>query len=1174
MVSLSNDSLCDSFGFKSESLEVVSHENDRLKANFFHKVGSRLANVLFDTGAGSSYVSEKFVALESLSTFSSPVPFAVTGAFGDVISNSKLSSIDLFFSEAFTPIDCRVAPLANYDIILGRDWISLYVESTNWARNEWRINAPNGKTISFFPGSGTFAPSSHNLAMISDDLDIIPMSRQAFRKEMKKKDVEIFVCTSIDDALNVLGPREKIIASLPETFSSSEPFGSKLRSLVSGFADLFSTIDSVSQKERTVEHLINTGNAKPVFQQVRQLSPALLQELKERLKKLQSTGFIRPSTSPWSSPILFAKNANGSLRFCVDYRALNSVTKRDRHPLPLIQECFDSLKNAKYFTKIDLQQGFHQMKISPEDVPKTAFGTKYGHFEWSVMPFGLVNAPSTFQRMMTHVLREYIDDFVQVYLDDILIYSASEEEHLQHVKLVLEVLRKEELRCSGHKCSFGLEEIQYVGHLVSHNSIRPMPEKLDAIKDWPRPSNVHDVRLFLGLCGYYRRYVRNFAKIASPLHDLTAGNVTKRQVIPWLPVHELAFTTLKEALMSAPVLLVPDLSKPFVIETDASDFAVGAVLLQKGTDEKLHPVAFESSKLNSSQRNYPAQERELLSIINAWRKWQVYLDGAVSSTEVFTDHASLQFLSTQKLPSKRISRWIEEFAEMDIVVKYKRGEDNIVPDALSRRADLFLIDLVTPSFKESDWPLLIPYLRQKRPIPSFVSNILKMRAEMFDKRFEFDSSAETLVYLGTAASPERSPFIPSSGRYTLLTKLHDDAGHRGRDATLGLLRTRGWWPHRYNDVKNYVRTCAQCQIHERPHPNQETAVQRPLPLVGPFERWAADFISMPESRLNKYKWILTIIDHCTSWPIAIPMKDASSANIARVILDEVITPFGLPLEFLTDRGSNFLSGGLTKFLAAANISKLNTSGYHPRTNGKCERYNGILEAAIFCLNKTGDVSRWEDFLPAALYSTRIHSSDSSKFSPFELTYGIKPRLPSDPPRFNAVDLTLPGEDELRARIKDINDKRLLSARNVSARADDNKRSFDEKLVIEHDTFAVGDSVKLRNESHTKGNPRWFGPFEIKKILDKNVYILIDQDGEDYSRPVNGNDLRPVSLRSLISSDMWATPPAITLKAKQKEARLAKELMKNAKDISKITPEAPLRKLRLRLSENTSPSAST
>ncbi|KAI7944413.1 hypothetical protein MJO28_010108 [Puccinia striiformis f. sp. tritici] len=949
---------------------------------------------------------------------------------------------------------------------------------------------------------------------------------------MKKKHNELFVCLPVPGV--PLGPREPVSASFPTVFPPPGLFSDQLRGTVRKFASVFDPIDRASDKKRVVEHLVDTGDANPVYQPVRQLSPALLGELKERLDKLQRSGFIQPSVSSWSSPIL--------------------VTKKDRHPLPLIQECFDSLLGARFFTKIDLQQGFHQMRISPGDVPKTAFGSKYGHYEWLVMPFGLVNAPSTFQRMMTHLLRDFIDDFVQVYLDDILIYSKSEGDHLRHVQRVLEVLRVEELKCSGAKCSFGQLEIQYVGHVISHNHVKPMQDKLDAIKEWPRPSNVYDVCSFLGLCGYYRRYILNFAKIACPLHDLTGGNVTKKQNVKWLPVHELAFEVLKEAMVSAPVLLMPDVSKPFTVETDASDFAVGAVLLQTDVDLLWHPVAYESKKLNSAQCNYPAQERELFAIIHSWRKWHVYLDGAVCTTIFHTDHASLQYFATQKLPSRRLARWIEEFAEMDIEVKYKKGIDNIVPDALSRRSDLMSMTEVTSEMRDTDWPLIVPYLKLGRNLPKDIPDALVRRATDMSELFEVDKEEESLIYVGHPGSEERSPFVESSFRYRLIRQVHDDMGHRGRDATLDLLRGRGWWPTRYNDVRTYVKTCALCQVNERPHDKQETGQQIPLPLVGPFERWSADFMSMPESVPSKFIWILTVIDHCTGWPIAIPMKEATSANIASVGLNEVITPFGLPKEFLTDRGSKFLSNGLLKFLSAARIKKLHTSGYHPRTNGKNERYNGILEAAIFRLNTSGDPAKWEAVLPAALYSTRIHANENSKFSPFELVYGVRPRLPSDNIKIVAKQAAPASEEELQNRIKQLNETRMKALERLNTKALKNKNAFDSKLKSDSlQVYSVGDSVKLHNESHTKGQPRWFGPFEIKALLDNNVYILVDPAGNNYIRPVNGNHLRPISLWSVITNEMWATPPVILQTEKRRESKVQKDLTKKAKALAGIVP---------------------
>jgi hypothetical protein len=265
------------------------------------------------------------------------------------------------------------------------------------------------------------------------------------------------------------------------------------------------------------------------------------------------------------------------------------------------------------------------------------------------------------------------------------------------------------------------------------------------------------------------------------------------------------------------------------------------------------------------------------------------------------------------------------------------------------------------------------------------------------------------------------------------------------------------------------------------------------------------------------------------------MQKATASAISEALLEHVITPFGLPREFLTDQGSNFLSGGLAKFLAAGNIAKTNTLGYHPRTNGKNERYNGILKAALFKLNTTCDLSRWEDFLPAALYSTCIHRSDSSKFSPFELTYGVSPWLATDPARMLASDLVCPGEDELRKRIRRLNDKQSSAVTNVAKRSLVNKTAFDKRIGPEISLFCEGDVIKLHNEAHVKGAPRWYGTFEVKKVLPNNVYILLDQDGVDYLRPVSGNSLRPVSLRSLIT--MTCGPPLRLLPSSYDRRRL-------------------------------------
>lgn len=801
------------------------------------------------------------------------------------------------------------------------------------------------------------------------------------------------------------------------------------------------------------------------------------------------------------------------------------------------------------------------MKISLPHVPKTAFSTRYGHYEWLVMPFGLVNAPSTFQRMMSDILRPYLDKFVQVYMDDILVYSKTEEAHTAHVELVLEALRNAELQISGPKSLMFTYEIQFVGHMISKEGIRPMKDKLEAINSWPRPTDVHEVRQFLGLTGYYRRFVRDFSKIASPLHSLTSGNVGKKAKIEWQPVHEFAFISLKEKLISAPVLMAPNPSKPYIMETDSSDFAVGAVLLQMGEDGLKHPIAYESSKLNPAQQNYPAQEKELLAIIHGWRTWRNYLEGAVEDTVVRSDHATLTTLHKQALPSRRIMRWLEEFAEMTIKIEYKKGIHNVVPDALSRRADhLAVLQEVPNGLRDpSDWPLLIPYILRQLPVPDWVSPAELALAIRSADQFVYDKEADTLIWKGKGDDPENSPFIPFYQRAEMVEKFHRRYGHRGRDGTISLLKGRGWWPGRYTDVKTFCSFCPDCQIYDSPDVGQETAKQEPLPSVEPFERWAVNFISLPESK-EGYKWILTMIDHGTGWPIAIPMKSATSSNVAEALLTHLIQVYGVPSEILSDRGKNFLSKEMTAFYQGAHIRKLNTSGYHPRTNGKCEKFNGILEKALFKCNTSRDPKRWPEYLAEPLFACRVNKSSVTQWSPFELLYGVSPRLLGDDAKMRPAALS---HTDQSGRLERLRANRQDAREASEARAADNKRRFDSQFQSGEQgkssssivSYKIGDPVKLRNETQTKGEPSWYGPFEIFDTLGKNVYVLADHKGSLFPHPISGNRLKPALVKEAALGDPWSLPPRLLQSFKDTDLRVPRKIRSQLEKLSSTQAKA-------------------
>ena len=463
--------------------------------------------------------------------------------------------------------------------------------------------------------------------------------------------------------------------------SSAEVQNIKLP-LLRMFADVFpADLPSELPPRRDVDHRIELEQgASPPSRPTYRLSPSELDVLRKQLDDLMAHKFIQPSQSPYGAPVLFVKKKDGELRMCVDYRALNKITIKNKYPLPRIDELLDRLHGARWFSKIDLRSGYHQVRIHPDDVAKTAFRTRYGHFEFLVLPFGLTNAPATFMHLMQQIFRPHLDSFVIVFLDDILIYSKTLDEHKTHVETVLQLLRENKLYAKQSKCEFFRSSVSFLGHVVSADGVGMEADKVKAVRDWPIPTSVHDIRSFLGLAGYYRRFVRNFSAIAAPLSDL----VRHDRKWEWTEVQQQAFDALKSALTNGPTLLTPDETLPYVVKTDASGFAIGAELCQD-QGKGLQPIAYLSKKMNAAERNYPVHEQELLAVVCALREWRHYLHGQPFT--VLTDHNSLQHLHTQPHLSRRQIRWTEFLAEFQFKISYQKGKDNVVADALSRRKD-------------------------------------------------------------------------------------------------------------------------------------------------------------------------------------------------------------------------------------------------------------------------------------------------------------------------------------------------------------------------------------------------------------------------------------------------------------------------------------------------------
>ena len=454
------------------------------------------------------------------------------------------------------------------------------------------------------------------------------------------------------------------------------------------FPDDISSLPPDREVEFTIELILGT---EPISIPPYRMAPAELRELKAQLEELSSKGFIRPSISPWGAPFLFVKKKDGSVRLCIDYRQLNRVTIRNQYPLPRIDELFDQLQGSRVYSKIDLRSGYHQLRVQESDVPKTAFRTRYGHYEFLMMPFGLTNALTAFMDLMNRVFQSYLDRFVIVFIDDILVYSGSSEEHSEHLRIVLQTLRERQLYAKLSKCQFWLDRVTFLGHVISVEGVSVDPYKIEDVINWKPSNNVSEVRSFLGLAGYYRKFVEGFSKIAAPLTKLTRKDVKYDLV----DAYQQSFEELKSRLTSAPVLALPNGRDGFVVYSDASQQGLGCVLMQNNM-----VIAYASRQLKKHEENYPTHDLELAAVVFALKIWRHYLYGV--PCRIFTDHKSLQYIFTQKELNLRQRRWLELIKDYDCTIEYHPGKANVVADVLSRRPESSLSHM-----RSSYLPLLV-----------------------------------------------------------------------------------------------------------------------------------------------------------------------------------------------------------------------------------------------------------------------------------------------------------------------------------------------------------------------------------------------------------------------------------------------------------------------------------
>lgn len=602
--------------------------------------------IMIDSGASKDYISSRWVSEQGIQIEGSPSQACVAdGSNITILGHTKPGLMRIGnYQAAITPC---VTKLWEPVLILGRQWLRKVNPSIDWRTDE-----------------ATIKVKSREYKLTPAKVNGIPIISAIQYKSTQNQGDTIYV-----------------VKSSPSPTSSLDP---RARPVVEEFKDVFAPeLPDGLPPSRAIDFEIELDPGhRPPSRPTYRLSSEELAELKQTLDSLLSKGFIQPSTSPFGAPILFVKKKDGSRRMVIDYRGLNNITVKNKYPLPRIDELMDQLNGAQVFSKLDLTSGYHQIRIKPRDIHKTAFRTRYGHYEFQVLPFGLTNAPATFMRLMNDVFRPLLDKCVLVYLDDILIYSKTPEEHAQHLRQVLELLRQNKLFAKLSKCAFYLPEVDFLGHVVGAEGIKTDPRKITAITEWKSPTNVHEVRSFHGLASYYRKFIKGFSTIAAPLTALTGSKTS----FAWTPEAEDAFTKLKAALVSSGVLkpFQDDSTVPTRVTTDASDSAIGAELAQQ-VDGTYYPVAFESRKLSPAERNYPTHERELLAIIHALKTWRHYLEGRRFT--VVTDHNSLKYIQVQPSLSKRQAGWLDTLQEFNFEIVYRPGKANVVADALSRKPD-------------------------------------------------------------------------------------------------------------------------------------------------------------------------------------------------------------------------------------------------------------------------------------------------------------------------------------------------------------------------------------------------------------------------------------------------------------------------------------------------------
>ncbi|KAL2230223.1 UNVERIFIED_CONTAM: Transposon Tf2-12 polyprotein [Sesamum indicum] len=1023
------------------------------------------AYVLIDPGSTHSYISSEFAF--KIPGENSPLGYNLMVYLpvgGGVIVNSVRKGSLVRIGDVNLPVDLIVLDLKEFDVILGMDWLAQHKAIVDCYKKEVMIEC-----------------SGESKVILVGDRQVVPVcviSAMEARRLMFEG-CEAYLAHVVDtEKVNPTLEEIPVVRDFPEVFPDDLP----------GLPP-----------HREVDFAIETlPGVAPISIAPYRMAPVELHELKKQIEELLGKGFIRPSTSPWGAPVLFVKKKDGSMRLCVDYRQLNRVTVKNKYPLPRIDDLLDQLKGATIFSKIDLRSGYWQLRIAENDIPKTAFRTRYGHYEFLVMPFGLTNAPAAFMALMNRTFQEYLDHFVIVFIDDILVYSKDRDEHEQHLRIVLQILKEKELYAKLSKCEFWVNQVIFLGHVVSGDGVMPDPSKVKAIMEWRVPKNATEVRSFLGLAGYYRRFVEGFSIIAGPLTKLLRKGVE----FEWTEKCQQSFDELKKRLTSNPILVLPSGSGGYIVYTDASKRGLGCVLMQNGK-----VIAYASRQLKNHELNYPTHDLELAAIVHALKIWRHYLYG--EKFQILTDHKSLKYILTQKELNLRQRRWIELLKDYDCTIDFHPGKANVVADALSRKSSSTLANLgshnqtlllemrsMNTKLEVDQVAGLLAALQIK---PDFVDQIkeaqtrdaflLRMLERIrLGKKTNFSIRGDgVLVNGGRVCVPDTDGL-----REAILQEAHNSpyAMHPGTTKMYRNLRPYYWWQTMKKDVAEFVAKCMTCQQVKTEH---QAPAGKLRPLSIPEWKWekiTMDFVVGLPRTFRKHDAIWVIVDRLTKSAHFLPVRVTDSLDkLAGLYLSEIVRLHGVPISIVSDRDPRFTSRFWESLQRALGTKLHFSTAFHPQTDGQSERTIQTLEDMMRACTMEFK-GNWDDHLPLMefAYNNSFHSSIG--MAPYEALYGRRCRSPIC---WDIEGLRqLEGPELVQETVEKVQVvKKCLKA------AQDRQKSYVDQHRREME-YEVGDKVFLkispwrgilRFGKQGKLSPRYIGPYEIIERIGPLAYRL-------------------------------------------------------------------------------------